>query len=219
MLWLAVVAPLVEAPLSAAAAAPGSGAQGSFDWLRGLLYVVGVVGAIVCLGARPASGPPTIARILGSDAEWVIGPLIGGMCLLLAIGVDALGGPGDSLVLPVLIGSIVVAVVASRLPSFSANRRRLLMLPFLLGASTLFQSIMGTMDLGAFVRQMSGAGSTELFGLALLLAVGGSFVFYAMLIYAPRQVVEREGTPLGWAIRFGLFLASSLFGLGWLRLI
>ena len=186
--------------------------------MRGLLYVAGAVCAIVCLGARPAGGPPTLARILGTDAEWVIGPLIGGIVLLLSLGVDLIGGDGGAVALPVLIGSIVVAVLASRLPSVSIQARRLLILPFVLAASDLFQSIMGTVDLGSALQGVATAGSTDLVALTIILVVGGAAVFYAMLIYAPRQVAEREGTRLGWMIRFGLFVGSSLLGLSWLRL-
>jgi hypothetical protein len=40
-----------------------------------------------------------------------------------------------------------------------------------------------------------------------------------MLIYAPRQIAEREGSPLVWLVRFGLFLVSVAFGIGWLSLL
>lgn len=40
----------------------------------------------------------------------------------------------------------------------------------------------------------------------------------AMLVYAPRQVVEREGGVLTWLLRYALFVAGVIFGLAWPRL-
>ena len=50
----------------------------------------------------------------------------------------------------------------------------------------------------------------------LLLAF--SAVYYAMLVYAPRQVAEREGTLVTWVLRYALFVAGVVFGLAWPRL-
>jgi hypothetical protein len=57
--------------------------------------------------------------------------------------------------------------------------------------------------------------------LALVLAilVTASAVYYAMLVYAPRQLVEREGTPRVWIGRFALFVVSVAFGVRWLAAI
>jgi hypothetical protein len=44
-------------------------------------------------------------------------------------------------------------------------------------------------------------------------------VYYTMLIYAPRQVAEREGGTMVWLARFGLFVVSVALGLGWLSLL
>ncbi len=44
-----------------------------------------------------------------------------------------------------------------------------------------------------------------------------SAVYYAMLVFAPRQVAEREGSPISWLARFGVFAVSLVFGLAWLR--
>jgi hypothetical protein len=46
-----------------------------------------------------------------------------------------------------------------------------------------------------------------------------SAVYYAMLVYAPRQVAEREGGPVTWVIRYALFVAGVTFGLAWPRLL
>ncbi len=57
---------------------------------------------------------------------------------------------------------------------------------------------------------------TAVAAIAFLLAF--SAVYYAMLVYAPRQVAEREGGLLTWLLRYALFVAGVIFGLAWPRL-
>jgi hypothetical protein len=40
-----------------------------------------------------------------------------------------------------------------------------------------------------------------------------------MLIYAPRQIADREGGAIAWLARFALFLASVILGISWLSLL
>lgn len=47
--------------------------------------------------------------------------------------------------------------------------------------------------------------------------VAFSAVYYAMLIYAPRQVAEREGGLLAWGLRYLMFLGGIALGAGWPR--
>lgn len=62
----------------------------------------------------------------------------------------------------------------------------------------------------------AGAGFQAIaFELGVVVAFSG--IYYAMLIYAPRQVAEPEGGPLTWLVRYGLFLASVTVGAAWLR--
>ncbi len=56
----------------------------------------------------------------------------------------------------------------------------------------------------------------EVLALALGIFVAASAVYYAMLVYAPRQLVEREGGPAAWLARYGLFVVSVAVGLTWL---
>jgi hypothetical protein len=47
--------------------------------------------------------------------------------------------------------------------------------------------------------------------------VAFSAVYYAMLVYAPHQVAEREGGVVTWLLRYALFVAGVTFGLVWPR--
>ena len=56
------------------------------------------------------------------------------------------------------------------------------------------------------------------------LAAGGflvafSGVFSVMLIFAPRQVAEREGGVVTWLVRYALFAVGVIVGLEWPRLV
>ncbi len=101
----------------------------------------------------------------------------------------------------------------------------MLITPFVLAAGGILWS---------FVRGITGSasgGAGSLGDIASLLAqapavapvlgllVLGAAVYYAMLVYAPRQIAEREGGPLAWAARYALFLASIGLGFGWLGLL
>jgi len=46
----------------------------------------------------------------------------------------------------------------------------------------------------------------------VLIATLGVAVFYAMLVFAPRQIAEREGSGPSWAVRFVLFVVSMALG-------
>lgn len=51
------------------------------------------------------------------------------------------------------------------------------------------------------------------------LALAGVLIFYLMLIFAPRQVAEREGSPSSWVVRFLVFVASLAIGQTWLGFV
>ena len=58
-------------------------------------------------------------------------------------------------------------------------------------------------------------------GVGLLLGFGtlGVLIFYVMLVFAPRQVAEREGSLLNWAFRFLVFLLALTIGTTWAGLL
>jgi hypothetical protein len=90
-------------------------------------------------------------------------------------------------------------------PPLDVMARRVLVAPFVLVAGGLYWS---------FIEAVSGTG-----GAPLVFLIAFSAVYYAMLIYAPRQVAEREGSGLVWVLRYLAFAVSIVLGIGWLSIL
>jgi hypothetical protein len=156
------------------------------------------------------------------------GPLIGAVALVGDNVSDRLGLDVGGLLGPAAFVAIVAAfVLADRLPVLDDTRRRVLVAPFVFIAAGFFSEFMASLLAGLDIDELAGTlfgngGGSELAmigGLVALFVVGGSAAFYAMLVVAPRELASPEPRPVVWALRFGLFLASSLVGVGgWLFL-
>ena len=229
--WIVVAAPL-------ASLAGGSG--GPFDSghpIAGLIMVAGFCGALTCLatrdsGAEGGSGgssanpgddlggnPDAGPGVLDSGA---IGPLVGGLMLVGGTGFAELGLQPEAAFPIALVGVAVLAVLGSHRPRVPRATRRALVTPYVLAAGWLFwgvvHAITGGVDLAAaFAASPSSASAGVATAVGLLIL--GAAAYYAMLIYAPRQIAEREGGPAQWVIRFALFVVSIALGIGWLSLL
>jgi hypothetical protein len=211
--WVALVAPaLVHLQGSSA---------GPFDAGRpidGLLGVVAITGAAVCLATRPA-GAARGPGLLGSAA---VGPFVGGL-LLVVFSMSSALGLGQAANLALAGAVVAIALVARvRWPVQPAMVRRALVTPYVLVAGGLFWTLIGAVtaggDLPAQIRSVVGADPRSVLPVTGFL-VACSAVYYAMLVYAPRQVAEREGGPVAWLVRYALFAASIAFGAGWLLVL
>jgi len=208
--WLVLVEPLLFAPDSTDASGP--------SLFEGLIGLAGLIGFAVCLGARALPEVRT-ALFSGGEVAWLVGPLLGALALVVDETTEDLGLPGVGPIL--VIGLIGIAVVARlRLRPLSGPERRALVTPFVLVSGGSFGEFLAGIrdffdlsDLGALL----GASGVEL-GLAAFVAAMvllGILVFFLMLVFAPRQVAEREGTTGQWIVRFLLFLASLVAGATW----
>ncbi len=213
VLWVAVAGPLLDRL---------HGGAGAFDPghpVDGAVRLGAVLAALVGLAARPTAPLPGDAAV-SVLRRGVVGPLTGGLLLIAGSGLAALGSAPE-VAAPLLGLAATTSLVAAHwlLPPLSTGLRRALVLPLVLVAGGLFRQLVGPV-----VDAIGPVGLSALSGAPGALAVAGfvaacSAVYYAMLVYAPRQMVEPEGGPLTWLIRYGLFAASVLFGLGWLRLL
>jgi hypothetical protein len=211
--WVGLANPLL------AQAQGGGDPFASGQPIDGLIRLAGVAGALICLGTRTAGLPAQADQpILTGGAA---GPTVGGLMLVGASGLAALGLAPEAAFFPLFGVVVVLLLLRDHLPALPTATRRALITPFVLAAGGIFWS---------FVRGVTGgAGSFGDVGSLLaeaptiapvlgILALGAA-VYYAMLVYAPRQIAEREGGPLAWFARYVLFLASLVLGFGWLGLL
>ena len=226
--WIVLAAPLL---------AIAGGTSAPFESGRpvaGVLQLVGFLGALACLATRsppastagpsdPKAGPDTgSSQRTGVLETGAVGPLVGGLLLVGGTAFAELGLDPLTLFFPTIAVVLALSLLQSRLPIVPTIIRRALVTPYLLSAGGIFWGVVHEVTGGLDVRAQLGgsiAGMTSdvagVIGLLVLCAA----VYYAMLIYAPRQVAEREGGTMVWLARFGLFVVSVALGLGWLSLL
>jgi hypothetical protein len=192
----------------------GSAARGP-DLFVGLLDVVGLLAFVACLAAR--SRPGVVSGLVAkSGVLYAVGPLFGAFAFTVEDVNQKLGLDANLALVPILVAIAVAVVVRLRVPPLSAEQRRALVTPFILITSRFFGGFLSGFT-GIFdLRQLAAdaAKPNELAGTLFLVGIGaaGILVFYVMLVFAPRQVADREGTPGTWALRFLLFLVSLALG-------
>ena len=108
-------------------------------------------------------------------------------------------------------------MIRLRWPALPTVTRRLLVTPFILVTGGIFWSIVDSVAGGGSLLGVTAGTSLSEVAFEVGVLAAFSAVYYAMLIYAPRQVAEPEGGPLTWLIRYSVFLASVVVGLAWLR--
>jgi hypothetical protein len=211
--WVAVASPILFR---------SGGDRGPFDPdqpLQGLLRLGAVLCVIVCLAVRrpPEASAKTEPSLLNRGA---VGPLVGGILLVTISGFTALDTP-SRFVLLVLVGAAIVAVVVRfAAPPLPTIARRALVSPFVIVTAGIYWNLIAqlTGGHGFTITPSQAIADPHTAELILGILVAFSAVYYAMLIYAPRQIAEREGGLVEWAIRYVLFAVSIFLGIGWLGL-
>lgn len=208
---VALFAWLVLRPLVTSTSDNGGGT--GVDPVGGLLDLVGLCAAAAALTARRADATHT-GLLTAANVQWIVGPAVGAVALALTDCSQRLGLTDGLGALPVFLPVAVAIGARIWLPPTTAPIRRALLTPFILATSGFFSGIMDQVASFFDLRQVStwsgvGIGLTLL---AMAVAVSGVAIFYVMLIYAPRQLAEREGTPIGWIVRFLVFLAGLTLG-------
>ena len=212
--WIGLVAPLFGRL---------DGSAGPFDPgrpLEGTLQLVGALGALACLITGRSDAPADAGP--GPLQRASIGPLVGGLLLVIVVGATGVGLAGGAVDVAIVGAIAILVVVRLRWPALPTATRRILVTPFIFATGGIFWSVVDQVvggpggSGGAPAGPAAGASLQEI---ALELGIFGVFsgIYYLMLIYAPRQVAEPEGGLLTWLVRFGLFLASVIVGVAWLR--
>ena len=212
--WVAIASPLLFR---------AGGDKGVFDPgqpFEGLLRLGAVLGVLGCLAVRhkvdPGSKPTT--SILNRAT---VGPFFGGLLLVTISGFSALSAPASAVYAVLLAAAVVMIAVRLVVPPVSVLVRRALVSPFVMVAGglywTLIESIIGTP--GAAAVRHAAAIDVRTVELPLAFLVVFSAIYYAMLVYGPRQIAEREGGALEWVLRYAAFVASIVLGIGWLSVL
>lgn len=217
-------------PLAAAALGGGDlGLSGAFDEgqpLRGLVWLLAVVGALIVIGTRNVEDAPDPRSL--DERLALYGPLFGGMLFVAGGATSGLGlddGPGIGLA---FLGMLVLTVLAGlgRVGRLPRSTRVVLVTPFILIASGIFAGTMADLGLGpdllrgALDPAAGATGPGEIaasLGVSLGLFLAVAVVFYPMLVIAPRTLVDGRVDGLSWLVRFVVFFVGSLLGLVWLR--
>ena len=150
-----------------------------------------------------------------------MGPFVGGLLLVTISGFTALGATTAVVYATLLFSAIGIIAIRVAVPPVSIVVRRALVSPFVMVAGgiywTLIEQVVGTAGISAVRR----GAAVDQHGaeLLLLFLVAFSAIYYAMLIYAPRQIAEREGGVVEWLLRYATFAVSIGLGIGWLSVI
>jgi hypothetical protein len=207
-IWLIVIAPLF-APTSGSAAGTGP------DPILGLLDLIGLLAFAACLGAR--SQPGVIGGLVsGGDVLYAVGPLFGALAFTIDDIGARIGLPDNLALLPIVVAAVVAIVARFRLPPLTAVQRRTLVTPFVLVTSRFFGDFLHGLtplfDLRQLLATIGEPGALAGTAFVTLIATVGAAIFYVMLVFAPRQIAEREGSPASWTVRFILFVVSLSLG-------
>jgi hypothetical protein len=212
--WVAIASPLLFKV---------GGDRGPFDPgqpLEGLLRLGTVLAVLACLAARrrDEAGSTRPRSLLTSGA---VGPLAGALLLVTISGFSALGASTPFVYATLLAAALGMIAIRLAVPPVSVFVRRALVSPFVMVAGGLYwtfiESVVGTP--GADALRRTAPLDPRGVELALFFLLAFSAVYYAMLVYAPRQIAEREGGLVEWLLRYTAFVVSIALGIGWLRIL
>ena len=221
--WVALAAPAIFR------AQGGGGLLSPTRPIDGLLWLVGVVGAAVCLVTR-SPGQPMTVRPLNTG----IAPMVAfGMFLVGGGASTALGVPTWVGVAPTVAAAGFLYVLPYQIPGIPTetpilkeSARRALVVPYCLTTGAILYTVVGPIfGSASLIRDVFNAvaGSTPSFIPALIVCgvgmVVGVAMVYAVLVYYPRQIVKPETGKLLWTARFAVFLIGLVFGVGFLSVL
>ena len=219
--WNAAGVPLV----ALSAAAPILTLGDAPNALAGWVQLLAVIGAIVAIATRPAGAPLGTGGTPYDPRFGFLGPLIGAIAFVSGSASAFLGVEVGGLVVGIAFVVIVAALaLGDRLPTIDASLRRAILAPFVLVCAGIFDGfaadILRDLDVGELIAAL--AVDDTGFGIFVVgMLVAGIAAFYAALVVAPRMLVapETAGGWVAWPLRFIVYLASAILGIGWLTAI
>jgi hypothetical protein len=182
--------------------------------IDGVLGLIALTGAILCLASKDSNhSNPT-----GTLAWSTVGPFTGGLLLIGISAATALNLTSNA-VLALSAGLGVAAVYAHfKLPALPTIIRRAMITPYVLVTGSQFWQLINAVTGNDLIGQLRAVPPTSYGAIAPIVGflLAFSAVYYAMLIYAPRQFAESGGSLVAWVIRYMMFILGMALGATWL---
>lgn len=191
----------------------------------GVVQLLAVLGAIVAIATRPIGITQEDVLSAARVRLVFIGPLVGAIMFVSGSASAYLGFGVDALATGVAFIVIVAAIAfGDRLPVVDGRVRRALILPFVLISAGIFNGFAADVLDGLDVGELLASLTVDQTGFGIFIVgmiLAALATFYAALVVAPRTLVDPEPGAgcLVWPLRFALYVASAMLGIGWLAVI
>lgn len=191
---------------------PGGPLSSGADAVSGMLWVGAAVLAVVVVATRSPGDPVLGFEGMATPRSYAPLPFLLSVAIVLDTGLSRLGIASDLAVAAAFLVTLACYVAYPHLPVLSRANRRLLILPFILVAGTVFGGMVSDLS-GLFdYRALLGDPTATPGSFAALLGLDVLFsgLFYLAFIFSPRMVAEAEGTWRAWLVRYALFLGATI---------
>ena len=188
------------------------------DSLSGVVWISATVLAVVVVATRSPGDPALGFDGAMTPRSYAPLPFLLSLSIVGQTGLDRLGLPSDGVIGVIFLITIVCYVAYPHLPTLPRTTRRLLIVPFILIAGTVFGGMVADMaDLFDYRVLLGDPTTTPSAYLGLLgLDVLFSAFFYLAFVFAPRMVAEAEGSWKAWLARYALFLGATIVSFSFL---
>lgn len=182
------------------------------DALSGLLWLAATILAIAVVATRSPGDPVIGFEDMSTPRSYAPLPFLLSLSIVAHTALTRLGVEGEALTGIIFIVTMVSYVAYAHLPNLPRAVRRLMILPFIFIAATVFGGMVGDMadlfDFRGLLNDPTASASTFLGLLGLEVLFSG--FFYLAFILAPRMVAEAEGTWRAWLLRYLVFLIATI---------
>ncbi|MDP9483636.1 MAG: hypothetical protein M3P84_10485 [Chloroflexota bacterium] len=216
--WLVLGAPLGRALAGANGPNAGDPLGTDPDALSGLIWLAATVLAIAVVATRSPGDPVIGFEDISTPRSYAPLPFLLSVSIVSHTAMGRLGVETEVLTGIVFIATMVSYVAYPNLPNLPRTVRRLMILPFVLIAGTVFGEMVADVsdlfDLRALLADP--AATPAAFAGVLGLQVLFSGFFFLAFVLAPRMVAEAEGTWRAWLVRYLLFLVATIVSVSFL---
>lgn len=210
--WLVLGAPLGRLLAGSSGANAGDPLGSERDVLSGLVWLVATLLAIAVVATRSPGDPAMGFEDIATPRSYAPLPFLLSLAIVSHSAIGRLGLETDVLTAVVFIVTMVSFVAYPHLPNLPRTVRRLMILPFILIAGSIFGGMVADVsDLFDLRALLADPGATPgAFAALLGLEVLFSGFFYLAFVFAPRMVAEAEGSGRAWLVRYLLFLGATI---------